>query len=892
MCILCVVPRWSRKIATLLPWLLFPVLLFWGMSPLLPPRLRFEVTSPRIACLTVLVLTLVWYKALVPLLNYLQACMAARERERQRALAIDMQTLLKTAIRRCRNCHTPYRDQNPTGGRFKCSYCGQFSKRPILDLPCSVRSSSFSELMRSCGWIWSQDRQAQRNTNWSCSTVAKFSSFLIFFPFNLIFYLFVSMRWLCRVVFRNSSSDDGSDTDHKGALYKSEDDGGNLHERRWEKTRRKAEEKRQTKMEKEMLEEEERKQREEVAKLIEERRKMRDEKLKAEGETSKGSIVDEERDSNKHGKKRRKDRRNDKDRGSSKSNSDVEDLEKRVSNMNERKYGFYNKNRNERHDAMRNPAVMSKAHALDTSHGNKMVTGKTRYSSHITGNFSSRGFDGSIFFGRNTQNPTSVVKKPIKPVTVFMNHTFKNVRKSQVAGDVSVNTMSSGDSSFLKGNLHQPMNSSVQPRQATLKKPWHQLFTNPAPTNPATTSTSRNNNSEVEAQITDLNNQKLRSDNFCDSQTNFAQPFPLTSMTSSSFLFSSTSPKSLSVESLFTSIKDSTSSFTSEEAENFEDPCYVPDIISLLGPVSEELDNFPLDTSSDFLCNDKVVESQVLKSPSASGIISKPSPIECPISRLQNSEEKQTSFGQVSCNKSQDLHMTNVDESQGIWQMWEPPLDQNIGLLGGPSRWLSTIGHQNPEQEDILNIFSNNSLISQSMKGSPALLSAKSPQHVLGGIQQNGVTHGANSAAMNGSDPWMQIRPLQSLASDEENHLLPLSLIDNMQQNDAMIISPNKSKHDCSIVSPISWLSSKIFRSNWYHNLIPWLMVYLIPSSCARRSKLYPLFSDLTSTNRQRDFIGSSETQMFSGELTILVLLKLYYQQSGVCLTRVDAELI
>ncbi|KAG6537572.1 hypothetical protein ZIOFF_002666 [Zingiber officinale] len=721
MCIFCAVPRWSRKIATLLPWLLFPVLFFWGMSPLLPPRLRFEITSPRIACLSVLVLILVWYKALVPLLNYLQACRAAREHEWQRTLAIEMQTLLKTAIRCCRNCHTPYRDQNPTGVRFKCSYCGQFSKKPILDLPRSVRSSTFSKLMRNFGWIWSQDQEALRNINRGCSTVAKFSSFLFFFPFNLIFYLFVHMRWFCKVAFKHSSTEDDSDTDHRGVFYK-RGDGGNLHESGWEKTRRKAEEKRQAKLEKEMLEEEERKQREEVARMVDERRKMRDEKLKAEGETTKGSIADVERNSYKQAKqaeKRRKDRRNVRDRGSGKSNSDVEDLEKMASSMNERKHGFYNKNHNERHNVVRNTAVISKPLALETSLGNKVIPGKTRYSSHITSNCPSRGFGGSILFGRNTQNPTGAVKKSIKPVTIFMNHTLKNVRNSQVAEAASVNIPSSGDNKILKSNLHQPINSYVQPRQAILMKPWHQLFTNTDTTNhpDSATPTSQNNNSQIEAQVTGVNNQKLLPDNFCDSQTNFTQPFSLNSMTSSNVLFSSSSPKSLSDESLFSSIKDSTPSVISEEPEIFEDPCYVPDMISLLGPVSEELDNFPLDTGSDFLCNDKVVESQALMYPSAPGIISKPSPIECPISRLQNLEEKQTTFGQVSCNlKSQDLHTTNVDGSQGTWQMWEPPLDQNMGLLGGSSRWLSTIGHQHSQQEEVLNLFSNNSLVSQSIR--------------------------------------------------------------------------------------------------------------------------------------------------------------------------------
>ncbi|KAL0347551.1 UNVERIFIED_CONTAM: hypothetical protein Scaly_1771100 [Sesamum calycinum] len=135
MCILCVIQKWSRRIATMLPWLVIPLIGLWALSQLLPPAFRFEITSPRLACVLVLLVTLFWYEVLMPQLSAWRVRRNARLRERKRFEAIEMQKLRKTATRRCRNCLTAYRDQNPGGGKFMCSYCGHISKRPVLDLP-------------------------------------------------------------------------------------------------------------------------------------------------------------------------------------------------------------------------------------------------------------------------------------------------------------------------------------------------------------------------------------------------------------------------------------------------------------------------------------------------------------------------------------------------------------------------------------------------------------------------------------------------------------------------------------------------------------------------------------------------------------------------------------
>ncbi|CAI9768416.1 unnamed protein product [Fraxinus pennsylvanica] len=56
--LLCTPHKWSRRIATMLPWLVVPLIGLWALSQLLPPAFLFEITSPRLACVFVLLVTL------------------------------------------------------------------------------------------------------------------------------------------------------------------------------------------------------------------------------------------------------------------------------------------------------------------------------------------------------------------------------------------------------------------------------------------------------------------------------------------------------------------------------------------------------------------------------------------------------------------------------------------------------------------------------------------------------------------------------------------------------------------------------------------------------------------------------------------------------------------
>ncbi|XP_057866952.2 uncharacterized protein LOC131074368 isoform X1 [Cryptomeria japonica] len=357
MCILCVASRWSRRIVAMLPWLVIPLIVLWAFSQLLPPAFRFEVTSPRLACLFVIFVGLGWYEILMPRLSVWRARRVALMRERKRIKALEAAKWRKEATRRCRNCLTAYRDQNPGGGRFMCTFCGHISRRPVLDIsnvvPEGVGSGAAGagselggkniRLWDGKGWPsdWSS------NSSWlggSFSGLANYwrdrNSLLIL---RFLGGFLVCIRWVWRRLCRGASCGGVGvpSTSRKVGLKKGEEGLGSQ-ENRGEKARRKAEEKRQARLEKEMLEEEERKQREEVARLVEERRRLRDEKLEAEKVSEREAVAEKERESrrDKESERRRQEKMKEREKGLVKDKSliDSEDVKKRNFKETEKKY--------------------------------------------------------------------------------------------------------------------------------------------------------------------------------------------------------------------------------------------------------------------------------------------------------------------------------------------------------------------------------------------------------------------------------------------------------------------------------------------------------------------------------------------------------------------------
>ncbi|KAA3484230.1 Autophagy-related 13 [Gossypium australe] len=758
MCILCVIQKWSRRVATMLPWLVIPLIGLWALSQLLPPDFRFEITSPRLACVFVLLATLFWYEILMPRLSAWRVRRNARLRERKRFEAIELQKLRKTATRRCRNCLTPYRDQKPSGGRFMCSYCGHISKRPVLDLPgppgLGISNSGIikdivgksGKILNGKGWSengWMCGQDWLENGNWVTGSVSgkpsywwkngtgdfggnedclakKSYSGIVIFACRLL-TSFLSMRWLLRKIFGVSSSnyDASSDADHRGMLTKRGENGTSFHESRVEKARRKAEEKRQARLEKELLEQEERKQREEVARLVEERRRLRDEKLEAEKDCSKLSLSNKEKEIKREAENKSKERRKDKDKAFSKSHTDTEELEKRAGKETELKGDTDKKCEIDFREHLRSGSDYLKGNALETGHGIKSTP--------------------AINFSRGNENKTN---NPVDHA-----HASANRRdfcpSERIAGKLSMD----GDDKNIKIN-HSVL--SEPQLWAAPKKSWQQLFTR-SPSLPPVS------NANVISRPTLKNKPEAQSPPFpshstiqtFDNPINFGLPSPFISMYTNG-VPSSSLGFSPAIEPIFPRTAEGPSEIIPEEPELFEDPCYVPDPVSLLGPVSESLDNFQLDLGAGFGMDVGTERPCSLKNISASSEINKPSPIESPLSRSRSATPK-----------AQDLQTSPVDDinanEKRTWQMWSSsPLGQDgLGLMGDPASWLLPLEHNRSNKDDLLHISSQKTMASLFAKEDPILAGKRSPQKVFLGNGQNGGTF-SPVPGLSDHDPWLQ----------------------------------------------------------------------------------------------------------------------------------------
>ncbi|KAI4353530.1 hypothetical protein L6164_002473 [Bauhinia variegata] len=837
MCILCVIQKWSRRVATMLPWLVIPLIGLWALSQLLPPAFRFEITSPRLACVFVLLITLFWYEILMPQLSAWRVQRNARLRERKRFEAVEMQKLRKTATRRCRNCSNPYRDQNPGGGRFMCSYCGHISKRPVLDLPVPSGISNSGivkdlvgksgkilngKVWSENGWICGQDWL--ENGNWAGSSIAgkpgnwrmngngmfggnehclteKSYSGILVFACKLLTSFFLSIRWLLRKIFRVSSSRDdcSSDAERRGILAKQGENGATLHESRGEKARRKAEEKRQARLEKELLEEEERKQREEVARLVEERRRLRDEKMEAENR-SKSSLT--LRESRKEAEKKRQEKRKEKDKGSSKSNSDVEELEKRSGKESERKREFDKKSETDHREHQKSGSESVKAQNADSGHGkntavnnyNRGSTG-TRYIDRMRGTIlsSSKAFS----FGRGNNAPPTTVKENKYNSSVDHVHTSANRKDLLPPERLTSKSNINGDDRSINTVHPEP-----QPWAAP-KRSWHHLFTRSLPVPQSSNSNvigRPNPKVQAEVQSPPQSGQSLITQSF-DNPINFGLPSLFNISTYPNVSTSSSLGFSPAIEPIFSPVGEPRSDFRHEEKEHFEDPCYVPDPVSLLGPVSESLDNFQLDLGGSFVSNMEMDRPHSLKNISAGSDVNKPSPIESPLSRDKHNSSNRF----PTTPKAQDVLSFPLDDGtaneKGTWQMWNTSLlgQEGLGLVGGPPSWLLSSQRNVSNKDDFVHLSSQKTMASLFNKDDNIISSSHSPQNTFLANGQNGGTFNHVTGSSD-YDPWLQGAFFPPLSAS-------LKAEDNASQNDMIYGSPSVSatNHVLEASPPNSW---------------------------------------------------------------------------------------
>ena len=326
-----------------------------------------------------------------------------------------------------------------------CSYCGHVSKRPVLDLNSAGKVPIGWPCSQDCGY-WLDLRCSSGNNN----------SFLAFSWRLLSSFSSTVASWFLRKIFRFTSSgdDEGLGPDGK-RLAKRGENVGKAEESRVEKARRKAEEKRLARLEREMLEEEERKQREEMAKLVEERRRLRDEKAEAE-ERSKSATPVGEKDARREAERRRQERRKKGDKGSSKSNSDCEDIDRRLGREGDRKRDFDRKGDLDKREGY-------KPHYFEANnHSNKTVESRTKYFGRMTGSFlsSSRGFGGGSFFGRSAQPPAPQVNKVSRPVVPATDQGNALKRETQhTATQATAKSATAGETRNSWANFNRPVSN-------------------------------------------------------------------------------------------------------------------------------------------------------------------------------------------------------------------------------------------------------------------------------------------------------------------------------------------------------------------------------------------------------------------------------------------------
>lgn len=369
----------------MLPCVLIPLILLFAVSQVLPPSFRFEVTSSRLVCVFLLLVVPGWYEVVRPRLMSWKDRRSAVLRDRRRILALEAAKWRKEATRRCRNCLTAYRDQNPAGGRFMCTYCGHVSRRPVLDIPniasgivgpgiqsngvvikggitqigipvASLYGGKNSKTWNGKGWPkeWSVSDSWLRGTTdclgsngnvlsdvfggtEQCSACETYPRVVIFL-LRLVGTGFFWIRWVWRRVFRRGSlgDEEGLSSGAKVCSRKSEE-GCNSQWTKGEKARRKAEEKRLARLEKEMQEEEERKQREEVARLVEERRRLR------EAEEEEAAQSEREIRREREVERRRQDKVKEKEKGLGKDKPPAEGEEARKQEKEHEKKGDLDK---------------------------------------------------------------------------------------------------------------------------------------------------------------------------------------------------------------------------------------------------------------------------------------------------------------------------------------------------------------------------------------------------------------------------------------------------------------------------------------------------------------------------------------------------------------------
>lgn len=325
------------------------------------------------------------------------------------------------------------------------------------------------------------------------------------------------------------------------------------------------------------------------------------------------------------------------------------------------------------------------------------------------------------------------------------------------------------------------------------KKSWQQLFTRSTSVTPSSNVNviSRPNSKlQAEVQSPQLSGQPSSIQSF-DNPINFGLPSPFTL---NSYPNGSTSSLGFSpaiVEPIFPRVGEGPHELIPEEPEHFEDPCYIPDPVSLLGPVSESLDNFQLDLGTGFATGTGLERPRILKNLSATSEVTKPLPIESPLSR----EKHNNSTWYPTTPKAQDMHNSPVDDVNTnetlTWQMWNTcPLGQDgLGVVGGPASWLLPAELNRPTKDEYLHPSSQKTMASLFTKEEQVLPGTHSPQNIFLGNGQNGTFSSVSGSS--DPDPWLQKAFFPPLSTGESHFVLKPQ--EEIAQHETVFGSPSRS---------------------------------------------------------------------------------------------------
>lgn len=345
------------------------------------------------------------------------------------------------------------------------------------------------------------------------------------------------------------------------------------------------------------------------------------------------------------------------------------------------------------------------------------------------------------------------------------------------------------------------------------KKSWQQLFTRSTtvcPSSDPNVISKPSTKMPAEVQSPSLPGQALSSQSF-DGPISFGLPSPYSVYSLQNTMPSSSLGFSPVIEPMFPHLRQRPIENMLEEPELFEDPCYVPDPVSLLGPVSESLDNFQLDMGSTFVSDVGLEKSRTQKASTVASDISRPSPIESPLSRLRIVDDKHSD---PSCRpttpKSQEKQSSPVEDAsmndEKIWQMWGPsPLGQEgLGFIAGPAWHLNSELHRSTKEE-FVRPSTMVPMTSCFTKEDPVLPNLYSPQKDFLRSSLNVGTF--NTAAMsNDKDPLLQKAIFPPL-SDNGKHL-PFKHQEPPTQNDIFFgtaARPLTSTHQFEHTSAKCW---------------------------------------------------------------------------------------